>query len=451
MSPADVVPPVNRLQLQDPVLRDRQSFLDSLDKYCDIASKRFDDVLTGAARLNAQAVVFRDEFCSLLNQGNRRSVYNSTILTEWIVALERGMRFVQAGASAELLDYYTGVEDFRRDAALEFPELHPGVEGLRACVHERINIIPLDQLVGSPRMGPRVEQSMPGYPGCQDYLRMDAAQLDRVADHIDASLDLLRELAPEGYACLLESVHSIYVSIFRTTKNTMGGRDDSRGSIVAGISEERIDSGDIGSTAAELYHEHCHLKLSIFCCVHDVTWPAADNLISPFKNENRNFKWALHTAYSIGIECAIRLNLLEGYDPERRRAEVAFLAAVSYRLEILLRAYRESEWISIRPEFAVIGEQAGAAVSEISRQIESSIADERAAHHEERDRVIARHVWDVGQFLLRDIDVEDPGLGEVKRDGDSVVFEYNGTYHRATTESGKHSTANYGRYLDTIA
>lgn len=438
-------------QRQDPILRDARSFLADLDRYCDQAAETFDGILSAAAALNDQARDFHEEFFRLTSELDRRSVYNSTILTEWIAALGKGLNLVRAGASPDLLDYYTRVEEFRRCAALEFPERIVNSDVMRVCIHGRINVIPLDYLVGTPRMGDRVNQSMPGYPSCRDYVAMDIAQLERVADHFSASLDMLREFDPFGYGCLLESIHSIYACVFRIRKNTMGGRDDSRGSVIAGISEERIEHRDTISTAAELYHEHCHLKLSIFCHVRQVRWPEADTMISPFKNENRSFKWVLHTVYTVGIECGMRLDLIGTREPEARRKEMGFLASVAYRLDLLRRIYGACSEIAICPEFWTIGEMTGEIISRIFERVKSVPSEEREAHRQERERVMTRHIWDIGQFLLRDVQVEDPGLGAVRRVGNRVVFQYEGEWHQATLEPGRCSAAVYGDYLDKIA
>ena len=438
---------MDRPRLDDPILRFRRQFLADLDRYCDSAEERFADVLNGAA-VNRQAGEFREEFSRLIAQLDRRSVYNSTILTEWIAALEKGLNLVRAGANPELLNYYTDAKAFRHDAALEFPGLYEDADVRRVTIHGRINVIALDHLVGSHRMGTRVEQSMPGYPDGGDYLRLDAAQLERVAHHLSASLDLLREFDQVGYDCLLASVHSIYACVLKIEKNTMGGRDNSRGSIIAGISENRIERQDIISTAAELYHEHCHLKLSIFCHVRGVKWPPGDNVISPFKNENRSFKWVLHTIYTIGIECGIRLDMLDRRCLSARRAELGFLASVGYRLELLRRSYAASGGIKICPEFGRINELGAVVATRIFEQVDRSSPEERAAYLEELNRVVARHVWDIGQLLLRDVEVADPGLGVVKRTGDCVDFEYEGEMHRATIEPGRFSIAVYGKYVN---
>ena len=57
----------------------------------------------------------------------------------------------------------------------------------------------------------------------------------------------------------------------------------------------------------------------------------------------------------------------------------------------------------------------------------------------EQARVNERHVWDIGQSLVRGAAVRDPGLDSWRRDGEAVRYVYRGGERTATLE-----TAGYG-------
>ena len=61
----------------------------------------------------------------------------------------------------------------------------------------------------------------------------------------------------------------------------------------------------------------------------------------------------------------------------------------------------------------------------------------------EQARVNERHVWDIGQSLVRGVAVRDPGLDSWRRDGEGVRYVYRGVERPAVFE-----TAGYG-YIES--
>ena len=190
----------------------------------------------------------------------------------------------------------------------------------------------------------------------------------------------------------------------------MGTRSDCPGTVIVGLSEERLRRDDIVFTASQLFHEHGHLKLSLYLSANRIELSGEPVFVSPFKNEARELETILHTAYTIGLECMVRLALAVDEEGDQRERTLAYLAAVAARLELTAEAGALGLRVEDPAPLHAIPSLALEAVNRVRAALRDLPEASQEAHEAERRRVLDRHGWDVGQFLIRGVDVRDPGL-----------------------------------------
>jgi hypothetical protein len=116
------------------------------------------------------------------------------------------------------------------------------------------------------------------------------------------------------------------------------------------------------------------------------------------------------------------------------------LAATAFRMELLVGFL---PLIAASPDCRAMVDKLAVLTSTVLTSIHrlmATAAPEQARRWRiEQARVNERHVWDIGQALVRGATVRDPGLDSWRRDGDVVRYVYRGVEHTAALE-----TAGYG-------
>ncbi|MDQ3803788.1 MAG: hypothetical protein M3416_08190 [Acidobacteriota bacterium] len=446
------------LLAQDPVLHDLQIYDEFRRRNARKLRRRFKETLLQAASLEPSVAPFCQHLERLLPEVEALSrkegaidPYFSTIFRLWMVALERGLDWVQCGVAPAFLGYFADLPAMEKDLATEYPHLagKAGTHPVR-LVGETIRLIPVDAVADSPRFSGRIQECLPGYPDEEVYGAVDEAALDVMHDHLELSLKHLRELDRVAYLGLKRNIHTIYVALMKTGKKSFGSRYDCPGSLIAAFPEQRLREGDTYITASQFYHEHCHTKLSLYCQVLEPDLPPDSVYISSFKNENRTMECILHTIYPITMECAIRLALLPFYDESMRQRAVAYLAAVGFRLRLISDIFSSDPISGSASEFKQIKELCAVVLALIEAEIQTCPPHIRKAHRQELGRVLKRHAWDIGQFLCRNVEVKDPGLSEVTKGDGRAQFTFQGKRYTASLKPGRPSFGNYGYYIESM-
>jgi hypothetical protein len=374
----------------------------------------------------------------------------STVIRQWIAGLSNALQWVRNGTDPQFFDYVANPVAFESDLAVEYPHLanvarpHP-----RWVLRNFLAIVPVEAIASSPRLGTRVQQCLPDFPDSAVYRQLDDAAFDRVVGHVDRALDALKSFDETAYEGFRRNVHTLYLSAFEEHSTTMGSRADCPGSIIAAFSPGQLISDDIYSTAAGLYHEHCHSKLALFCELAEPL-PVDQLYVSAFKNELRDIEAMLHTAYPVAMECRLRLAFAHHYTGVQRDRAVARLVALGFRLSFVAAVIREFAPRDATTIFKEIGELAAQTVVEIETELDGCGAPLREAHLRERQRVLDRHVWDIGQFLCRDVPVRDPDLGDVESSTEGVRFTYRGRAHTAVLQGARVTPGDYGSYVEQV-
>lgn len=435
----------------DPILSDADSYGQTRNDYRATNAAYFAGVLKLAAETNEEAATFCDLLQKVLNDLSAPGTgyadpYFSSVFMSWINGLNRGLDWITAGAGGECLQFFCDTDAFLKDLSLEYPSYQPAAHHY-ATIDDTIYIIPAQFMMHSPRMGQRLVECIPEIQDPELFTSVGEAELQKIKEHIEAALRLIYELSEHAYKLLQQNVHTIYVGLYEFRKNSFGTRVDYPGSIIAGISRERLEQNDTIATAVELYHEHCHLKLSLFCYAKKMDLPKTFDLISPFKNENRDFETALHTVYTLSIECHLRLKLLDKiHDPAGRERAIAFLAAVGYRLEIFRESLAAHECMNAADAFQKVLPMSAQVLREAFAVVEASPLAH--VHLQEKQHIRERHIWDTGQFLSRGIAVRDPHLSDVQTTGHITTYTYNGQTYQATRRQRRVTRGDYGAHIE---
>ena len=440
---------------QDPILFDLDVYGRARNKNRAIMEAYYEEVITrvsqfdGAPRRVCRFLTELIEAASSThNDLCRVDPFYSTIIRSWIDGLKRGLDAVDIGADPSFLDFFSDLPALQRDLSIEYMDLitqHPVPNS--TTIGESMRIVPVATIAESPRLAVRVRDCLPNFPDLERYRPVGETEI-HVISHIRRALDLLREIDPDAYLGFTSNVHTIFVAVLRSRKTSMGSRDNLPGSIIAGFSENRLIDDDIAFTASQLYHEHCHLKLSLFLRANGIRLPKAETLISPFKNENRNIECILQTLYTIAIELQIRMGMLPAYEAKARARAIAYLAAVCYRLELTQAIFEAHPQSSLREEFIRINGVAKSVIADVLAEVDKVSPAYRKAHALECERAIERHAWDIGQFLCRGIDVDDPGLELVAKRDSEVEYVFRGKAWIARIEPARVSPGDYGATLE---
>ncbi|TDH18036.1 hypothetical protein EXU57_24490 [Segetibacter sp. 3557_3] len=440
----------------DPILSDHKVYDEVRKDYKAIYSASYSNILYAASQTDPGIA----QFCNLLANALEdlsaplsfgADPYFSSVFMSWINGLKRGLDWVSLGAEVECMKFFSDSEAFLKDLSLEYPAYLTGHRNhFNVNIDDTINIIPVQFLLESPRMGGRVSDCLPEISSPGLFTKADEKLLDGIKDHIQQALKLIYELSPKAYEIFKKNIHSIYVGLYEFNKNSFGTRKDYPGIVIAGLSRNRIDKGDFASTAAELYHEHCHIKLCLFCEAKNIALPTDLNLVSPFKNEIRDFETALHTVYTITIECYLRLLLLRKQSISEQNVSLSYLAAVGFRLEIFQEILANTSAVSICEEFTKVISLSGFVLSQISDTLKSLPKSVIQAHKTEKLRVMKRHIWDIGQFLCRGLSVYDPHVSRISLGENSINYYYKGVAYNSGIEKRKITRGDYGSYTQKI-
>jgi hypothetical protein len=434
----------------DPILRELDEYRAAREAARTARRAEYDGLLSRSAELCPAVAPFCDVVADTIARLEKRGSegvdpHYSTSIAQWLAGLSRGIKWVETGAEPDFLGYYADTEAFLSDVASEFPAPGNGVAFVGFWVQRA------DTIAHSPRLRDRVTDCLPEFPGAR-YEVLDAGGLTALADHFEHALAALDALDPLAATALRSAVATVFVALHKSVKVSLGTRADCFGTVIAGLSPERLDTDNVAATASQLYHEHCHLKLALYL---DVTRPDLGDesiYVSPFKNEARDLETMLHTAYTLSIECLTRLSLAAAEEGERHERTLAYLAALAARLDLTGRiaacGLRDDHPAALRS----IPTLAADAVAAVARACDSATPAARELHEKERRTVGNRHAWDVGQFLVRDVPVVDPGLDdEPSHDGDRAVsFSYHGQPITARLEAPRESIGDYGRFVEAV-
>lgn len=439
----------------DPFLFDPVHYAQAREKNRALIKPYFEYTLQRASRFAG----FVREFCDFLGpyieQANARPCrvdpYYSTILRTWIDGLQRGLEAVDIGGDPSFLDFFVNLPALKADLACEFPELAEGDAIMPTVeIEGAVHIVPAHAIADSPRLSQRVRDCLPCFPNAGIYCGMEESVLLELSDHLRRALDLIRQLDPVAYKGFLANTHTIFVALFKTKKNSLSTRYNLPGSMVVGLSRHRLREDDIAFTASQIYHEHCHNKLSLFLTANQIELPGDETMISPVKNENRGLETILQTLYSLTIELQVRMALLSAYRAKERARAVAYLAAICYRLDLALAIFAAHPESSKREEFIRITQLARTVIAQVLREVEQGHGRHRKANTMEHTRVLQRHAWDIGQFLCRGFEITDPALRVIAKNEDRVEYIFNGNRYHAHPEPSQPSPGNYGGYIEAV-
>jgi len=234
------------------------------------------------------------------------------------------------------------------------------------------------------------------------------------------------------YRSFKDSIHSICLMLHDQTSTS--SRSYWPGSIVIGLSNKALQCDDVPFTASLLYHEHAHNKLALYFYARPPGLDPAEQYVSPFKNCCRSADVILHQLYPITIECVVRLSLMRSGGRDITVA-LEHLAATTCRLELLIgllplieanadcRAMVNRLHVLAQAVVGTVDQLVAAAGPELGRRCAA-----------DRARVNERHVWDIGQCLVRGAAVRDPGLESWRPQDGGVKYVYRGVERTAFLE-----------------
>lgn len=419
----------------DPVLFESASYWERRRRARELRARWYADVLDRARRLSADPLF--EAMQSLLSAGPEAGgpdLFFGRTFSAWIGALEGALSKVERGLDPICLDVYADGEAFDRDLAVEYP--HQGLSKVSVpfeLVGGAVAVVPVSELARSPHLGAGVRTTFPDIDWASTPFDRRAFELG--VRHLEESLAALRELSAGAYQSFTENVHSIALHMLVDGESSSSSRANWPGCIMIGLSREHLERNDVPFTASLLYHEHAHNKLALQLYAQPGGLDPAEQFVSPFKNTCRSAEVILHQTYPITIECAVRLALMESGGRDVTRA-LDHLAATAFRMELLVGFL---PLIAASPDCRAILDQLAVLTPTVLgaiHQLMATAAPEQARRWElERTRVHERHVWDIGQLLVRGAAVRDPGLDSWRREGDGVRYVYRGVEHTAVLES----------------
>lgn len=378
----------------------------------------------------------------------RTDPYRSSALAVWMDGLSRGADWLRCGADGDIMRYYLQPERTEEDLAAE---RHP-VRTL-AC---GIGLVPIEKLAESPLMQTRLGQCLPDYPS-PEYPPMAAADLDEIRDHLDEAVALAASIDPGGHRRLLACIHTLHVGIRLDPLSSFSSSNELPGSAIVVLSAERLADGDHAATAAQLMHEVGHVLLGLYTTSAAIALPRDLHYVSPYKNDLQAFESILHMGYTIPWECAFRMACLPfKTGPDRTDREIAFIIAYAARqiplIDIVRKGFERlgDGVLPDLPDIVAIPSWTAEIIALVDLLLEHEPPLRREAHLAERDRVLERQAWDIGQMLLRGRSPTDPRLGafEFERGRNGVRLFYDGRLHRIRRAEYRPTGKDYGSYAD---
>jgi len=231
------------------------------------------------------------------------------------------------------------------------------------------------------------------------------------------------------------------------------------GSALIVLSRERLRAGDHAATAAQLLHEAGNILLGFYTTSGGASLPSEFQYVSPYKKDLQTFESILHTAYTIPWECALRMACLSTEtDPERCAGKTAFIIAYAARQVPLIDIARKGierlggDVLLDLPDIAAIPFWSSRILFLVSQLLAEEPIAHRQAHLAERQRILDRQAWDIGQMLLRGKEPIDPRMGrrEIDDSGDNVSLWYDGKFHVIAKTPDHAMGEDYGHYAATI-
>jgi hypothetical protein len=424
---------------EDPVLFESASYWECRHHAREIRARWYADILDRARRLSDNPLF--DAMQARLAARQEVSgpdLFFSRTLSAWIGALEGALWKVEHGLDPICLDIYFDGDAFERDLAAEYP--HRGLANVSVpfeLLDGSVAVVPVHELARSPRLIAGVRPTFPNVDWGKTPFDRHAFELG--VRHVDASLAALRKISEAAYRSFKENVHSVGLHVLPDDETSTSSRASWPGCIIIGLSRKHLERNDVPFTASLLYHEHAHNKLALYLYAQPAGLDPAEQFVSPFKNTCRSADTILHQIYPITMECAVRLALMGSGGRDVTQA-LDHLAATAFRMELLVGFLpliaAGAECQVIVDKLAVLSRNVFAAIDRLVTTAAPELARRWVL---EQARVHERHVWDIGQSLVRGAAVRDPGLDSWRRDGERVRYVYRGVERTAVLE-----TAGYG-------
>jgi hypothetical protein len=420
---------------EDPVLFESASYRECRRRAREIRARWYADILGRARRLRDDPLF--DAMQALLvaqQEVGGPDHYFSRTFSAWIGALEGALLKIERGLDPIYLDIYFDGEAFERDLATEYP--HQGLAKDSVpfeLLDGSVAVVPVHELARSLHLIAGVRPTFPNVDWANTPFDRRAFELG--VRHLDESLAALRKLSEAAYRNFKDNVHSVGLHVLANGETSTSSRASWPGCIMMGLSRKHLERNDVPFTASLLYHEHAHNKLALYLYAQPAGLDPAEQFVSPFKNTCRSAEVILHQIYPITMECGIRLALMGSAGRDVTQA-LDHLAATAFRMELLVDFLpliaASAECRAIVDKLAVLTR----IVLTATDRLVSTAAPELARRWAlEQARVNERHVWDIGQSLVRGAAVRDPGLDSWRRDGEAVSYVYRGVERTAVLEA----------------
>ena len=415
----------------DPVLFDAAAYAACRQRARDVRARWYADVLDRARRVRADPLF--DAMQALLAT-SQADLYFSRTLSAWISALDGALVKIARGLDPICLDIYFDGDAFDRDLATEYPHLGLARSSVPfELLDGAVAVVPIHALARSPHLINGVRPTFPRVDWA--HTEFERRTFERGVRHLEASLAALRELSEGAYQSFRANVHAIAFHVLEAGETSTSSRADWPGCIMMGISRQHLERDDVPFTASLLYHEHAHNKLALYFYAQPAGLDPAEQFVSPFKNTCRSAEVILHQIYPITVECAIRLELMAAGGRDATQA-LDHLAATAFRMDLLVGFLpliaASAECRAIVDRLAVLTQ---AVLTAIHRRVATAAPALAGSWASEQARVRDRHVWDIGQSLVRGAPVCYPGLDSWQRDGDAVRYVYRGVERTAVLEA----------------
>ncbi|MBY5533557.1 hypothetical protein HFO42_11090 [Rhizobium leguminosarum] len=375
--------------------------------------------------------------------------YRSSVLAAWMSGLARSLEWQAGGPDAQIVSGYLQSDLIASDLELERQPARQLSCG--------IGLISTESLARSRVMQALLRQCMPNYRGSDDPTT-DDAELDRIVDHLESAFALIAELDVYGYQRLIAGLHTLHVGVRRESPCSFSSSNELPGSAIIVLSRERLRDGDHAATAAQLLHQAGHVQLG-FYTTSAASLPGEFQYVSPYKEDLQTLESILHVVYTIPWECAFGMACLSNEaDPERRAWKTAFIITYAARQVPLIDIARKGierlggDVLLDLPDIAAIPSWSSRILFLVGQLLAEEPIAHRQAHFAERQRVLDRQAWDIGQMLLRGKEPIDPRMGrrEIDDSGDNVSLWYDGKLHVIAKAADHAMGKDYSRYAETI-